>query len=108
MADEFPPGLTVEPIWVVEAAYGPDAAERRAPVRNEHIERLGKLRAAGVVIEVGGYSDMSGSLVLIRAATEDEALAVVRSDVYTRVGVWTGFRARVLGRVARIDEVPAK
>jgi len=108
MADELPPGQTIEPIWVIEAAYGPDAAERRAPVRYEHIERLGRLRAEGTILEVGGYLDMGGSLVLIRADSEEEALAIVRADVYTRTGVWTGFRARQLGRVARTDEVPRR
>jgi uncharacterized protein YciI len=102
MADELPAGLGIENVWVIEATYGPDAAVRRAPVRNEHIERYGRLMAQGIVLEVGGYLDMGGSLVMVRAATEEEALAVVEQDVYTRVGVWTGFRARQLGRVVRL------
>jgi uncharacterized protein YciI len=108
MPDEFPPGLTVETVWVIEASYSADAAQRRAPVRNEHIERLGRLRAEGVVLEVGGYYDMSGSLMIVRAASEEEALAIAKSDVYTRAGVWTGYRARQMGRVSRLDEVPAQ
>jgi len=32
-------------------------------------------------------------------------MAIVKSDVYTRSGVWTGFRARAIGRVVRSDEV---
>jgi uncharacterized protein YciI len=101
MADEIPDGLAIETIWVVEAAYGPDAAERRAPVRAEHLRRIGALLEAGVIVEAGGYADMSGSLILVRAADEAAALAVVEDDVYTRVGVWTGFRTRKLGRVVR-------
>ena len=107
MAEEIPDGLAIEPIWVVEATYSPDAAERRRAVRAEHIARMAQLRAAGTVVEVGGYSDMSGSLVLLRVPSEDDALAVVREDVYYRAGVWTGFRARALGRVVRLDELPA-
>ena len=108
MAQGIPDGLAIETIWVVEAALGPDAAERRAPVRTEHLRRLGDLRAAGVVIEAGAFADMSASLLLIRAATEDQAMAVVRDDVYTKVGVWVSFRARPLGRVARVDELPRR
>ena len=107
MADGIPDGLAIETVWAVECAYGPDAAERRKVVRAEHLRRIAALREAGTVIEAGGYADMSGSLILIRAANEAAALAVVQDDVYTRAGVWTGFVVRALGRVARRDELPA-
>jgi uncharacterized protein YciI len=50
---------------------------------------------------------MSGSLLLVRAADEESALAILREDVYMRSGVWTALRARVLGRVVRRDELEA-
>ena len=103
---ETPEGFALDQIWVVEAAYAADAAERRKAVRAEHLARVAALRDAGVIIEVGGFSDMSGSLILLRADGEEEALAVVREDVYFKSGVWTGFRARTMGRVARLDEIP--
>lgn len=101
MAGEIPDGLAIEQVWAIEAAYGPDAASRRAAVRHEHLTRIGQLIDAGVVIEAGGYADMSGSILLVRATDEAAALAVVQADVYTRSGVWTSFRARAIGRVAR-------
>jgi uncharacterized protein len=106
MAEEIPEGLAIETIWVVEAAYGPDAAERRTPVRSEHLARVARLRDAGTIVEVGGFADMSGSLILIRAETEQAALDVVEQDVYRRTGVWTGFRIRPLGRVVHQSEMP--
>jgi uncharacterized protein YciI len=105
MAGEIPDGLAIEPVWAIEATYGPDAAERRPAVRQEHLGRIGQLRAAGTIVEAGGYADMSGSLLLVRAPDEAAAMAIVKSDVYTRSGVWTGFRARAIGRVVRSDEV---
>ena len=89
MAEEIPEGLAIEPIWAIEATYGTDAAERRPAVRHEHLARIGRLRAAGTVIEAGGYADMSGSLLLVRAPDEAAALAIMRDDVYMRSGVWT-------------------
>ena len=53
----------------------------------------------------GGYADMSGSLFLVRAPDEAAALSILKADVYTRSGVWTGFRARALGRVVRREEL---
>ena len=70
MAGEIPDGLAIEPVWAIEATYGPDAVERRPAVRHE-------------------------------AA----ALSILKADVYTRSGVWTGFRARALGRVVRREEL---
>ena len=105
MAGEIPEGLAFEQIWVVEAAYATDAAERRKAVRAEHLARIAALREDGTVIEAGGFADMSGSLILLRAPSEDEALATVRADIYFRSGVWTGFRIRALSRVARAGEL---
>jgi hypothetical protein len=106
MTAELPDGLAIERIWVVEAAYGPDVADRRPPVRAEHLTRIAELREAGTIIEAGAFNDMSGSLVLMRAESEEEALAVARADVYFRSGVWTELRVRALGRVVSRGELP--
>jgi uncharacterized protein len=108
MAGEIPEGLAIEPVWVVEATYSADAAERRPAVRTQHLTRLGQLRAAGTIVEAGGFPDMSGSLIVVRAGTEEEALAIVRADVYFTSGVWTSFRVRAFGRVARTEELDSR
>jgi uncharacterized protein YciI len=104
---EIPEGLAIERIWAVEASYGPDAATRRPAVRAEHLTRIDRLRREGTMVEAGGYEDMSGSLLLVRTATEAEALELMRADVYFRSGVWTDLRIRALGRVVRLDELPS-
>lgn len=106
MAGEIPDDLAMESIWAVEATYAPDAAERRPAVRSEHLARAARLRDAGTILEVGGFADMSGSLLLIRAPSEAAALDVVEQDVYRRSGVWTGFRVRSFGRLVRRSELP--
>ena len=106
MTAELPEGLAIERIWVVEAAYGSDVADRRPPVRAEHLTRIAELREAGTIIEAGAFNDMSGSLVLMRAESEEEALAVARADVYFRSGVWKELRVRALGRVVSRGELP--
>jgi uncharacterized protein YciI len=99
MAREIPEGLAVESVWVVEADYAPDAAERRPAVRGEHLARIGRLMADGTIVLAGAYADMSGSLVVVRAASEEAALSIVKDDVYVRAGVWTDFRVRAMGSV---------
>lgn len=97
---EVPDGITVETVYVVEVGYTPDAAEKRPAVRREHLTRIARLLGEGRLIEAGGFLDFSGSLLFVRAASEAEAIALVRDDVYIRSGVWTDdLRARAYGRV---------
>ncbi len=91
----------IESLWLVEATYAPDAAETRKPFRAEHLARLLELKDAGVIVEVGAFTDVSASIALIRAESEAAALAVCRDDVYMRNGVWVELRARPFGRVIR-------
>jgi uncharacterized protein len=93
------PPPPIEPVWLVEATYAPDAAETRVPFRAEHVARLRALKRQGIVIEAGAFTDVSATLVLVRAADEEAALEICRDDVYLRNGVWVELRARPFGRV---------
>jgi len=44
------PTWSIEPIWVVEATYAPDAAETRPAVRPEHLARIAQLKAEGTIL----------------------------------------------------------
>jgi len=94
-----PATTPIELVWLVEATYAPDAAETRVPFRAEHIARLRELKRQGLVIEAGAFTDVSATLVLVRAADEEAALDICRDDVYLRNGVWVELRARPFGRV---------
>ena len=101
MAGEIPEGLVIEQVWAVEATYGPDAAERRPAVRAQHLTRIGELRASGTILEAGGYSDMSASLILLRATSEAAALAVVEADIYYQTDHYRGWP----GLLVRLDVI---
>ncbi len=90
----------IESIWFVEATYAPDAAESRAPFRAAHLARMVELKEAGVIVEAGAFVDVSASILLVRAGSEDAAVAICREDVYMKNGVWVEIRARPFGRVA--------
>ena len=89
----------LEPVWLVEAKYVANAAEARAPFRAAHLARLAELKERGVVVEAGAYADLSASVVVLRAATEDEALDLCRADVYWQNGVWLELKARAFARI---------
>lgn len=104
---ELPPDVAIESIFVLEATYAPDATETRPRFRAEHLARVAELRDRGIVIEAGAYADVSSSLLLVRAADEEAALALARGDVYMRNGVWVEVRCRGFGRVVRPRELPS-
>lgn len=89
----------IEPCYVVEPLYADDAAARREPVRDEHLARVRQLLADGTLVAAGAFDDMSSSLLVVAVDSEDEALALVHSDVYWREGVWVDVRMRRLNRV---------
>jgi uncharacterized protein len=99
MPEPRPADVAIESIWLVEATYAPDAAETRKPFRAEHLARIVELRKAGVIVEAGAFADVSKSVVLVRAPTQDAALAICRDDIYLRTGVWVKLRARPFGLV---------
>ena len=103
---DIPTGATVEPTWLVEATYAPDAAETRVPFRAQHLARIVELKEAGVIVEAGALSDMTASIVILRAPDEAAALEILQGDVYTANGVWVELRARPFGRVIRSGPAP--
>ena len=93
--------MTIEPVWLIEATYAPDAAETRLPFRARHLARLGELKHAGVVIEAGAFVDVSATIMIVRAEDEAAALDIARGDIYMANGVWVEIRARPFGRAVR-------
>ena len=97
---ELPPGIRIEPVYLVEVQFTPGAAELRPTVRPEHLARIAELKRSGTLIEGGAYSDsLTSSILLVRADDAEAATAIVRKDVYVRAGVWGAITARPFGRV---------
>lgn len=100
-----PPAHSIEQVWLIQATYAPDGAEARAPFRPAHLARVAELKVAGVIVEAGAFMDVSSSMLLIRAESEQAALDIARADVYMQNGVWVELRAKPFGRV-RLDGEP--
>ena len=90
---------TVQPVFVVEPTYAPDARQRREPVRGAHLAGIQRLAHDGHLLLAGAYEDMSASLLILAVDSEEEALRLVRDDVYWDAGVWIGVDVRRLNRV---------
>jgi hypothetical protein len=89
--------------YVVEAAYVEGAAEKRAPFRQDHLDRMSKLYREGVVVVAGALADMSASVIVVNVEHEEAARAIVTTDTYWLNGIWTTFTIRKLNRVVFED-----
>lgn len=101
-ATELPEGARIEQVWLVEVPYTAEAPQLRPALRYQHLARMMRLKVQQRVIEVGGTVDFSKSVILVRAASEDEIRQLVAEDVYTTGGVWgppvmVGYGRLVLG-----------
>ncbi|MEO7804479.1 MAG: YciI family protein [Actinomycetota bacterium] len=86
-------------MYVVEAKYVADAANKRQPFRAEHLERLGKLFAEGALVLAGAFDDLSASLLVLDVESPKAAEAIVKTDVFWNKKVWTGYTIRKLNQV---------
>jgi uncharacterized protein YciI len=96
---DLPDDVSIEPIWLVEVPYTPEAPERRPALRRQHVSRIARLKREGVIVEAGGATDFSKAVLLVRAASAEAALALIAEDVYTGGGVWHSPTAVGYGRV---------
>jgi lactoylglutathione lyase len=93
-------GIGIEAVFLVEADFAEDAAVRRVPYRSRHLRRIADLKRAGIIVEGGAYLDtLDTSVMLVRAASADDARRVAEGDIYSAVGVWHRIRVRPFGRV---------
>ena len=99
-----PEGVSVEWVWLVEVPYTREAPALRPAHRRVHLGRIARLKREGRVIEAGGCDDWSKAVVLMRAESADDALAVIEEDVYTAEGVWHSPTARRYGRIVLAED----
>jgi len=77
--------------YVLWGSYCTDVLERRAPVREAHLERLRQLFAEGKVITIGPTKDLTKVFGVYEAPDEASARAWVEADPYWQAGVWTEY-----------------
>jgi uncharacterized protein len=88
-----------------------DYAERRTPLRAEHLKLAQAARQRGELVLAGGLADpVDGSVFLFQGETSAAAETFARTDPYVREGLVTRWRVRewttVVGDLA-VNPLPA-
>ena len=92
------------PLFVIVGSDGPKGLERRPAVRPRHLEHLRPLDREGRVVIAGPlFSDDGktprGSLIVLEAASLDEARAIADRDPYLLEGVFDRVDVRPFAKV---------
>ena len=78
-------------IFVIIGHDGPDGQAKRKLHRQAHLERMDPLDKAGKVVLAGPFTDQAGSLIIIEAASLEEAKAFAAGDPYVTQGVFARY-----------------
>ncbi len=75
-------------MFVIIGRDGPKGAELRPVHRPAHLKNLEPLVREGRVVLAGPLTDGAGSLIVLRADSQEEAERIAREDPYTVHGIF--------------------
>ena len=75
--------------FVLWGTYCDNALEKRAPFRDEHLERLNALKESGTLITLGPTVGSTHVFGVFESDSESTVRALLEADVYWREGIWT-------------------
>jgi uncharacterized protein YciI len=93
-SDEIPATLEVDQVYAIEAEYAPDGANRRRPVRRQHLERFERLVREGTILFGGALGDVESALIVVRTPDAQAARDLAEQDIYWTSGTWSSIRIR--------------
>lgn len=86
-------------LFVIIGHDAPGSKEKRPELRPAHLAHLEPLSKAGRVPLAGPFLDGTGSLIVIEAASLEEAWQLVAADPYVKGGVFDRVEVRPFKRV---------
>ncbi len=75
--------------FILFGRYCEQAIEKRAPFRQQHLDRLSKLKKEGKLITLGPTKCTRYVFGVFNASTIDEVRKLLEEDVYWKEGIWT-------------------
>ncbi len=85
--------------FVVIGKDGPDAQALRLRHREAHLRRIKALREANQLLLAGPFADKTGSLIVLTAKSQEEAVAWIEADPYVTEKVFIAYEVKPLIRV---------
>ncbi len=77
--------------FVLWGTYCHNAIEKRAPFREEHLNRLFDLKEKGILITLGPTKCNRYVFGIFKATSLDAVKELLKADIYSKEGIWTSF-----------------
>ena len=77
--------------FVLWGKYCENAIEKRTPFREEHLDRLSKLKQQGILITLGPTKCTRYVFGIFEISSLDELRKVIEDDVYWKKDIWISF-----------------
>ena len=77
--------------FVLWGSYCEDALEKRIPYREEHLNRLSKLKEEGILITLGPTKCNRYVFGLFKSGDIEKIRKIVKDDIYWKEGIWSSF-----------------
>ena len=75
--------------FVLWGTYCENAIEKRTPFRDEHLDRLSKLKEDGILITLGPTKCNSRVFGVFEAKSIEHIINLIEEDIYWKKGIWT-------------------
>tara|TARA_Y100001968_G_scaffold3728_1_gene3248 strand:+ start:144 stop:413 length:270 start_codon:yes stop_codon:yes gene_type:complete len=77
--------------FVLWGKYCDNAIQKRAPFRDEHLDRLAILKQQGILITLGPTKCTRYVFGIFQISSLDELRNIIQDDVYWKQDIWTSF-----------------
>tara|TARA_B100000945_G_C20256798_1_gene537247 strand:+ start:238 stop:507 length:270 start_codon:yes stop_codon:yes gene_type:complete len=74
--------------FIVFGKYCKDAIHRRKPYREEHLNRLSKLKEQNILITLGPTKCSKYLFAILNGNNENEVRDLLEKDIYWEKGIW--------------------
>ena len=77
--------------FILWGKYCEDAVEKRAPFREEHLDRLSKLKQKGILITLGPTKCSRYVFGIFEITSLQELRKIIEEDVYWKKDIWISY-----------------
>ncbi len=75
--------------FILFGTYCDDPINKRIPFREEHLNRLSKLKDEGILITLGPTKCNRFVFGVFQASNIEEVKKIAQDDIYWKQGIWT-------------------
>jgi len=94
-------------LYVIIGVDGADAKTLRPRLRAAHLDHLRALDVRQQIVLAGPFTDGHGSLIVVSAASHEEARSIAQTDPYVRGGVFARVEVHPFKQVFPAELPPA-